>query len=245
MTNYSNYALRPFAVLVSLTLLFSSCKKDERSAAEWGELASAKRNEMLALTKNIPCSQKANVTIQEMSNGCSNQYFTIQASDLAKYEKLKKEYLNFTDKQYAAWNREGMIVDPCYETIWAAEQPIRLDCKGDKVELITSANVGISEAKSLIDGTEDLIANFVNAQTCTNETSWAYTALINYKTMKVELVPYSRTTNYKEFKEKVSLYNRLTFRVIEAEGTGPNFRNEKQVDKIECVNGKPVIKFKN
>jgi hypothetical protein len=223
----------------------SSCKKDERTAAEWGELASAKRNEIQALTSNIPCNQKGNVTIQEMSNGCSIQYFAIQASDLAKYEKLKKEYLEFTNKQYAAWNREGLIVDPCYESIWASEQPIRLDCNADKVQLITSENVDIDEAKALIGGTEELIADFVNAQNCTNTTSWAYTALINYKTMKVEFIPYSRTVDYSALKEKISLYNRLNFRVIEAAGTGPNFQHERQVDKIECIDGKPVIKFKN
>lgn len=243
--NLPNFIFRLLSASFCIFCLFPACKKDERNSAEWGELATAKRNEIQALTQNIPCSRKSSVIVKEISEGCSVQYFAIQDSDLAKYEKLKKEYLDFTSKQYAALHREGVIVDPCFESIWAVEQPIRLDCKGDKVQLITSVNVGLDEARALVDGNYELITGFVNAQTCTENINWAYTPLINYKTMKIEVIPYSRTADYTALKEKVSLHNRLSFRIVEAQGAVPNFQHGKTVDKVECLNGKPVIKFKN
>ncbi|RLJ77319.1 hypothetical protein BCL90_2404 [Pedobacter alluvionis] len=63
--------------------------------------------------------------------------------------------------------------------------------------------------------------------------------------MSMEYVPFSRTTDFKELQAKVSLYNRLNLNVIKAENKGNNFTNVKTVEKIDCVDGKPVIKFKN
>lgn len=243
--NYLNPALRSLILLLSLTLLFSSCKKTELSAAEWGELATAKRKEIQSLTLNIPCSQKSTVSIQEISNGCSNQFFAIQAADLAKYEKLKKEYLDFTDKQYAAWNREGLIVDPCFETIWALEQPIRLECQSDTVHLVTSENISLGEAATLAAETYTEIMADVEAQTCAGESSWMYTLLVKDKIMEVEYIPYLRSKDFSSLKKKVSLYNRLKLRIIESQGPIDYVRNELTVDKVECVNGKPVVKLYN
>ncbi len=229
----------------ALALLFSGCKKEELTAAQWGERSAAKRNEILALSANIPCSQKANAVVQTIQLDCTVQFYPILSSDLKKYEKLKKEYLEFINKQYAAWNKEGLIVEPCFETLWATDQSIRLDCKNDKVYLITAENLPVEEAKSLITATKSQLDNLTNTLSCTSEAGWSFARLINYQTMSVEYIPYSGTTDYKELKAKASLYNRLNLNVIKAEQKGNSFTNIKTVDKIDCVNGKPVIRFKN
>ena len=232
-------------LFVCFSILFSACKKEELTAAQWGERAVAKRNEMLALSANIPCTQKANVSVQTLQLDCSVQFYPILSSDLAKYEKLKKEYLDYTDKQAAAWYKEGLIVEPCFDVLWATNQQIRLDCKDDKVYLITAENLPIEEAKTLISTTKTELDNLTAALSCTSDANWTYARLINYQTMSFDYIPYSGTANYKELQAKVSLYNRLNIRVINAEQKGNNLTNVKTVDKIECVNGKPVIKFKN
>jgi len=191
MIKYLKRALSLFMIAFFAPILFFSCEKDNRTSAEWGELASAKRSEIRALGANILCSQKDRVTVQPLTHGCSTEYFTVHASDLSKYEKLKKEYLHFVDEQYASLHREGLIVEPCSETIWVAEQPIRIDCKGDKVHLITSENLELDEAGALADASYGEIMSLVNSQTCTGADSFAYTALINYKSMKVEYITLS------------------------------------------------------
>lgn len=229
----------------ALILLFAGCKKEKRSAAQWGELASAKRNEIQALSANIPCSQKAHVAVQTIQGNCSVQFFPILSADLQKYEKLKKEYLDLTDKQYDAWYKEGLIVEPCFESLWATDQPVRLDCKDDKVYLITAGNLPVEEAKSLITTTKKQLDQLTNALSCTSDANWSSTRLVNYQSMSMEYIPFSRTTDYKEFQAKVSLYNTLNLNVIKAEHKGNNLTDIKIVEKIECLNGKPVIKFKN
>lgn len=226
-------------------LLFSGCKKEEVTAAQWGERAIAKRNEILALSANIPCSQKAQTAVQTIQRDCSVQFFPVLSSDLQKYERLKKEYLDLIDKQYAAWYKEGLIVEPCFETLWSTDQPIRLDCKDDKVSIITAENLPVEEAKSLITTTKNQIDNLTAALSCTSVANWSFTRLINQQTMSMEYIPFSRTTDFKELQAKVSLYNRLNLNVIKAENKGNNFTNIKTVEKIDCVDGKPVIKFKN
>ena len=227
-----------------LILLFSGCKKEKRSAAQWGELAAAKRNEILALSANIPCSQKAQVAVQSIQGNCTLQFFPILSADLQKYERLKKEYLDFTDKQYDAWYKEGLIVEPCFESLWATDQPVRLDCKDDKVYLITAGNLPVEEARSLITTTKNQLDQLTTALSCTSDANWSYTRLINYQTMSMEFITFSRATDYKEFQSKVSLYNTLNLNVIKAEQKGNNLKDIKIVEKIECLNGKPVIKFK-
>jgi hypothetical protein len=182
--------------------------------------------------------------VQTIKLDCSIQFFPILSADLQKYEKLKKEYLDFTDKQYEAWSKEGLILEPCFETLWAADQPIRLDCKDDKVYLITAENLPVEEAKSMIPITKSQIDNLIAALTCSNSANWSFTRLVNYQTMSFDYIPYSATSDYKELKAKVSLYNTLNLNVIKAEQKGSNFTNIKTVEKVECENGKPVIKFK-
>ena len=238
--------LSPFICFsLAIALLCSGCKKEKLSAARWGELAVAKRNEILALSANIPCSQKAQVAVQTLQRDCTVQVFPILSSDLQKYERLKKEYLDLIDQQYAAWNEEGLIVEPCFETVWADDQPIRLDCKDDKVYGITAKNLSVVEAKSLIITTKKELDILTAALSCTSEANWSFARLINYETMSMEYIPYSRTADYKELKAKASLYNTLNLNVIKAEQKGNALANIKNVEKIECLNGKPVIKFKN
>lgn len=243
------FLTRPLTLFICLsfvlTLLFSACKKETLTGVQWGERAVAKRNELIALSTNIPCSQKARVTVQTIQGNCSVQFFTILSADLQKYERIKKEYLDLIDKQYAAWYKEGLIVEPCFESIWATDQPIRVDCKDDKVYLITAENLPVEEAKSLINTTKNQIDNLTAALSCTSDANWSYTRLVNHQTMSMEYIPFSRTTDYKEFQTKVSLYNSLNLNVIKAEQKGNNLANIKTVEKIECVNGKPVIRFKN
>lgn len=239
----------PRLLTISCLLLFvlvAGCKKDEKSAADWGELASAKRNEMLQLSANISCSEQANVSVQEISNGCSAQYYAIRKADLAKYEQLRKEYLDYTDKQYAAWYSEGLMVEPCYDREWMAEQPIRLECKDNKVVLITSLNVDLAEAPALINTANEFITNYLNAQTCTGTSSWAYAPFINYEAREVQFIPYLRTSaNVAELAKKVSLYNRLNIRLAEKEGKTEEMKRNKLAERVDCVDGKPVVVYRD
>lgn len=234
-----------FSISFIIILLLSGCKKEELSAAQWGERAVAIRNKILALSANIPCNQKANVSVQTIQLDCSVQFYPILSSDLKTYERLKAVYLDCISKQYVAWTSEGLIVDPCNDALWTSDQPIRLDCKDEKVYLITAENLPVDEAKLLITKTKIELDNLSAALTCTSNANWNFARLINHQTMSIEYIPYSHTSNYNELKTKVSLYNRLNFNVINAEKKGNSFANIKTVEKIECVNGKPVIKFKN
>lgn len=244
MINYLNPGLKPLTILLAVTLLFLGCKKKELTATEWGELATAKMNEIKDLTANIPCNQQTEVSVQEMPAGCSVTYYPVKASNQAQFDKLKKEYFALLNKQSAAMSREGYILDPCHESIWMAEQPIRLECKAGKVEVITSKNISIEEAKPLAAQTYEEIMAAVNAQTCTNGLDWVPTFLIKDKIMDVQVIPYPRTQGDSALKKKISLYNRLKIRIIEAQGPVVYVRPELKMDRIDCVNGKPVIHYK-
>lgn len=245
MDHFTKTTTKFIYIAFTATLLFLGCKKEDLTGTEWGERAVAKRNEITALGANISCSQKDNVIIQALEQNCSVLYFTILKTDITKYEKLKKEYLELTGKQYAAWHREGLIVEPCYDAIWSVNQPVRLDCINDKVKLVTASDIPVVEARALIITTRQEINSLIATQTCTNEANWSVTGLINEQTMTMDHITFSRNTDYKELKSKVSLYNRLNINIIDSEKKGSSFKNEKLVEKVECVNGKPVIKFKS
>jgi hypothetical protein len=245
MINYLNPALKPLTIVLAVTLLFLSCKKDEFTVTELGNMAEAKLKEIQALSSDIPCSQQSSVSIKEISTGCSASYYPVKSADLARFDNLKKEYFDLLGKQADAMIKQGIIIDPCYESIWIAEQPIRLECKSDTVQLITSENVGLDEAATLATQTYAEIMTAVNAQTCTSESAWMPTPLIKDKIMEVEYIPYLRTQDYSAFKKKVSLYNRLKYRIIEAQGPVDIVRPKLKVERIDCVNGKPVIKLSN
>src|SRR5690606_6335892 len=129
-------------------------------------------------------------------------------------------------KQTDAMIKEGYVIDPCYESIWISDQPIRLECKADKVELITAGNIGIEEAKTLAATTYSEIMAIVNAQTCTNSSSWAPTALLKDKVLELEYIPYLIAQDHVAFKKKVSLYNRLKVRITEEEKPADVVRND-------------------
>ncbi|TKC59107.1 hypothetical protein FBD94_16355 [Pedobacter hiemivivus] len=243
MTNYLNPTLKSLTIVLAVMLLFLGCKKDETTVTQWGNMAEAKLTEIKTLASDIPCSQKDNVSIQEISTGCSTSYYSVKSSDVTKFENLRKDYFYLLGKQTDAMVKMGIIIDPCYEYIWTTEQSIRLECNGDKVRLITSANISIEEAKPLAIKTYEEIMTIVNAQTCTNESSWMPTALLKDKIMELEYIPYLRTQDYTILKKKVSLYNGLKHRIIQAQGPADYVPVTIKVEKIECVNGKPVVKL--
>ncbi|MNX87161.1 hypothetical protein D3C86_1190750 [compost metagenome] len=245
MTNYLNATTKPLTIVLALMFLFLGCKKDETTVNEWGKMAEAKLTEIKKLTSGIPCSQKDNVSIQEVSTGCSTSYYTVKSSDVNNFNKLKKEYFDLLGKQVDAMVRMGIIIDPCYESIWITEQPIRLECNADTVQLISSKNISIEEAGPLATKTYDEIMAIVNAQTCTSESAWLPTALIKDKIMEVEFIPYLRTQDFSVLKKKVSLYNGLKYRILRAQGQADYVPSKVKVEKIECVNGKPVVKLAN
>lgn len=243
MTSYLNPALKPAAIVLAVALLFSGCKKDELTVTELGNMAEAKLKEIQVLSADIPCSQQNEVSVQELSTGCAVTYYLVKAADQVQFNKLKKDYFDLLGKQADAMAKQGVIIDPCFESIWIGEQPIRLDCKEGKVELITSGNISIEEAKTLAAQSYQEIIATVNAQTCTTGSEWMPTALIKDKLMEVEFIPYLRTQDYSAFKKKISLYNGLKARIIEAQGPVDVVRNELKVERIDCINGKPVIKL--
>lgn len=232
-------------MVLVLIFLLSSCKKDELTVTELGNMAEATLKEIKTLAADIPCSQQENVLIKEISTGCSTSYYPVKSSDLARFEDLKKEYFVLLGKQADAMVKQGVIIDPCFESIWVIEQPIRLDCKADKVELITSANISIEEAKPLATKTYEEIMTIVNAQTCTNASAWMSTILIKDKITEMEFIPYLTTQDFSVLKRKVSLYNVLKYRVLQSQGPADYVPVKVTVEKIDCVNGKPVIKLTN
>jgi len=240
-----NPALKPLTIVLAVILLFLSCKKDEFTVTELGNMAEAKLTEIKTLASGIPCSEQDNVSIQEISTGCSTSYYPVKSSDLTSFGKLKKEYFDLLGKQADAMVKQGVIIDPCFESIWIIEQPIRVDCGGDKVQLITSANISIEEAKPLAAKTYQEIMTIVNTQTCTNESAWRSTALIKDKIMEMEYIPYLATKDYSVLKKKVSLYNVLKYQILQAQGPIDYVPGKVKVEKIECINGKPVIKLAN
>lgn len=245
MTNYLNPALKPLTIVLAVALLFLSCKKEELTVTELGNMAEAKLMELKALSADIPCSEQANVSMAELSTGCSASWYPVRSSDLTRFDNLKKEYFDLLGKQADAMAKQGVITDPCYEFIWMADQPIRLECKDGKVELITSGNISIEEAKPLAVQTYEEIMTAVNAMTCASGSDWAATPLIKDKIMDVQYIPYLRTQDHAAFKKKIALYNRLKLRIIEAQGPVEPVRTELKVDRVDCVNGKPVIKYAN
>lgn len=243
MINYLNPTLKQLTIVLTVVLLFSGCKKDELTVTELGNMAEAKLKEIQALSSRIPCSQENNVSIKEISTGCSTSYYPVKSSDVTQFDHLKKEYFELLGRQTDAMVKQGIIIDPCYESIWIIEQPLRLECKSDTVQLITSANVGLDEAATLATQTYTEIMTLVNAQTCTNESGWMSTPLLKDKIMDTEFIPYFQIQDNSALKKKVSLYNLLKYRIIEAQGPIDNARPEFKVERIDCVNGKPVIKL--
>lgn len=243
MKNHLNSAFKPLMIVLAIALSCLSCKKKERSSVEWGELATAKINEITVLTASIPCGQQNEVSIQQLGLGCSSTYYPVKSSDQAKFDKLKKEYFDLLNEQSKAMSREGYIIDPCFESMWITEQPIGLACKAGTVQVITSANLSIEEAKPLAAKTYEEIMAVVNAQTCTNASAWMYTPLIKDRLMDVEYITYLQTQDYTELKKKVGLYNRLKARIIQEQGPSDVVTTPKKVESITCVNGKPVIKL--
>lgn len=241
MKNHLNPAFKPLIIVLTIVLSCLGCKKKERSSVEWGELATAKINEMTVLTASIPCDQQTETSIQAMDSGCSTTYYPVKLSDQAKFDKLKKEYFELLNEQSKAMSREGYIIDPCFESMWIYEQPIRLACKAGTLQVITSANLSIEEAKPLAAKTYEEIMAIVSAQTCTNASSWMYTPLIKDRLMDVEYITYLQTQDYTALKKKVALYNRLKARIIHEQGPADVVTTPKKVESITCVNGKPVI----
>jgi hypothetical protein len=240
--SYLNRGLKPLTIVLAVTLLFVSCKKYELTVTELGNLAEAKLTEIKALSSDIPCSEQANVSIAEISTGCSTSLYPVKSSDLARFNLLKKEYFDLLGKQADAMVKQGIIIDPCFEFIWVTEQPIRVECKAGKVGLITSGNISIEEAKPLAMQTYEEIMTAVNAQTCSAGT-WEATPLVKDKIMDVQYIPYLRTQDHSALKKKIALYNGLKLRIIQAEGPADFVPATLKVDKVECVDGKPVVKF--
>jgi hypothetical protein len=244
MKRYLNSAFHPLAVVLTIALFTLSCKKsNERTSTQWGELATAKINEITVLTASIPCAQEANVTIQKLDFGCSATYYPVKTSDQSTFDQLKKEYFHLLNEQSKALYREGVIVDPCFLSLWISEQPIRLACKAGTVQVITSANLSIEEAKPLAAKTYEEIMALVNAQTCTGASAWMYTGLIKSRMMDLEFIPYLTTQDHTELRKKIELYNRLKARIIQEEGPADVAPPKTKVGSIECINGKPVIKL--
>jgi len=240
-----SHIFKTLASFLCLFLLISACKKDERTAEEWGKLAEAKLKEIRKLGEAIPCDKQSNVSIQDVPMGCDAQYFPVLSSDIDKFNRLKSEYQKYSDAQAEAWAKEGWVVDtaPCWMVSWMTEQPLRLECKDSKVKLITTEDISIAEAKILAEITHKEVTDYLNTQTCTSAASWVYTALIKDKTMGIQFIPYSVNVDSKDFKQKVSLYNRLMMRVIDAEGSRDLTSDVPRVQGVDCVNGKPVLRL--
>ena len=239
------YPFKSLAILLCITTLLTACKKDERTAEEWGQLAEAKLEEMRKLGENIPCEKQPDVSIQDLSTGCTVQYFPVLASDMDKFNRLRDEHQKYTEEQAKAWAKEGWVVDtyPCWMASWVTKHPLRLECKSNRVQLITTEDISMEEAKSLAEVTRKQVMDFVNLQTCTNADSWLFTALIQDKTMKIEFIPYSAKESSKEFIQKISLYNRLMMRIIDTEGSRVLSSDMPRVKGVDCVKGKPVIQL--
>lgn len=233
--------LKTFSSLLCLIMVLSACKKDERTVEEWGQLAKAKLKEIEMLSNNLPCQQKENISIQEFSSNCSSKHYAILTSDIKAFNKKKQEYFDLVGKQIDALIKEGYIIEPCLDNFWSGEQPIRLECVNNKVQLITSQNLSIEEARPMAEETYKKIMDLVNAQTCTDGSYWTYTALVKDKTMSLQYIPYSRKDDIKELKKMASLHNSLKLNILKSEGPITYDPNMRWVKNIECSNGRPTI----
>lgn len=110
---------------------------------------------------------------------------------------------------------------------------------------MTSLNIDLAEAPALINTANEFITNYLSAQTCTGTSSWTYTTIVNYDAREVQSFPYLRTVNVTELAKNVALYNRLNIRLAEMEGKTSEMKRSKLVEKVDCVNGKPVIVYRD
>jgi len=241
-----HHTFRALALSACIIALLSACKKDERTVSEWGQLAEAKLRQIERLSSDLPCQQQANVVIKDLSNGCSSKLYPILNSDLETFEKLKEEYINLVGKQTDAMIKEGIIIDPCQDLFWSHEQPIRLDCNNDKIQLITSYNVSVSEAAPLAENTYNQLMRYVESQVCTDNSGWDYTAIVTDSPSRIQYIPFSRKGDVRELQKIASLYNVLKLRIINNSGEQPVYNSQpKGVKSVECVNGKPTIQLLN
>lgn len=236
--------LKTLSLFLCLIVLFSGCKKDERTADEWGQLAEAKLKEIEALGENLSCQQQANVSIQEIATGCSSKLYPVLNSDVQTFNVLKEEYTDLLGKQAEAFhkNNPNVIIDPCWDVLWSYEQPIRLECKDNKVQLITTSNVSITEAAPIAENAYKGLMNYLNNQTCTDNAGWDYTAILNEKSQTLVYIPFSRKGDIRQLQRMASLYNSLILRIInDAETPATPGIALHRVKNIECLNGKPTI----
>ncbi|MGV3705517.1 MAG: hypothetical protein ACO1NU_09080 [Arcticibacter sp.] len=228
-------------------MLLSSCKKDERTAKDWRQLTEAKLEEMQSLGKNIPCDKLSDVSLQEVVTGCGERYFPVLRADIDRFNKLKIEYQRYSEELNKAIAKEGWVQDtmPCWAVSLTRDQPVRLECRNDKLVVITTEDISIAEAKTLAQITYKQVTDDLNAQTCTSASNWGYAALIKDYTRSVQFVPYSSTGSPLNMKRNIVLYNRLMIRIINAEGSGDLTPNIPAVKGVECVNGKPRVQLIN
>ncbi len=88
------------------------------------------------------------------------------------------------------------------------------------------------------------IMHYVDTLTCTADSKWEYTIVAKDKLGEVEYIPYSRKNDLTSLGALLSKYNYLKLRILNEIG-GEYVRNDKQVAGIDCVNAKPVIRFKD
>lgn len=239
-----HHTIKALTSSLCLVLILSACKKDERSVSEWGQLAQAKLRQIEILSSDLPCQQQANVTIQDLSNGCSSKLYPILNSDLKTFENLKAEYFDLVGKQTDAMIKEGVIIDPCVDMLWNQEQPIRLECNNNKIQLITSYNISVDEAGPLAEDAYKQLMRHVDSEVCADNSGWDYTALVRDSPLRIQYIPFSRKGDVKELQKIASLYNGLKLRIINNSGEQPIYDSQpKRVKSVECVNGKPSILF--
>lgn len=235
--------IRTFLAVSFVALAFSACKKEEINVAEIEALAKAKMQEIETLTSSIPCEQSSQVTVETIGNGCYNRLYPVTEAIKEQFITLRNEYRQYQNQLTDYMIRQGVIIEPCWDDVWHEEQPLRLDCDANYVRLITTENLPLEEAGPLIIGTQQKIAHYMDTVSCTGSNDWDFTVLLE-DNADYTFIPFFRKTDFTELKKIVSTHNILQGRILNAQ-EDPQFVTErKQFSGIDCIDGKPVVRYK-
>jgi len=235
-------------VLFGLIAVFSACKKEKLTTEEWMLLANDQLKEMEQLTADIPCEQQSDVTIEEFGDAfsCHLWYFPVAPSIKTRFVDFRDRFLQYRSNYVNAIQEKGGIVEICFDqdmSFWTDTQPVRVDCVGGNVKLITTENIDLEEAESLVVELYEQIKHYKDTVTCTGDEHWYHTAVIGDGYDDFEDIPYTPMHDYATLKKVLSTYNSLKFRILKEKGDVGYVNIGNRIPKVECVDGKPVIRY--
>ena len=210
--------MRVILILAAVSLLFSACKKDEKSADEWHQLLVEKRQQIDQLIAGASCDDISEWSIfsHVMPYACSPTYFPMHPSIKEEFEKLWTDYLYYSQENTNAMIKEGVIIEPCWDDIWFHHAPLHLTCKEQKVSLVYIHDLDVEESKQQIAEIYPRIAAYITALTCNEDEHWTFTYLYN-QDCGASFIPVRRTNEHLPIRTDVELYNAHRAKIVNKE----------------------------